>query len=175
MKAKRVKETRAKAKDGDKRIGNCFYLKRAKAGRDRIFSNPQDMIDAAIEYFDACDNNPIYDIDFRGKDVKEVAIPKHRVYTYQGLCVFLDVNTDYFSDFRDRIKGKEDETSKDFARVIKWIDNVIYQNKFEKAACGILNPMIISRDLGLKDSTETKVDAGNGFLELMKRATVGNE
>ena len=133
------------------------------------------MYDAAVEYFETCDNNPIYELDYRGKNLTKILLPKHRVYTYQGLCVFLDVNTDYFTDFKDSIKGKTDELSSDFSRVIKWIDNVIYQNKFEKAACGILNPMIISRDLGLKDSTETKVDAGNGFLELMKRATGGNE
>ena len=161
---------KAKAKPGDKRIGNCFYLLRSKLGRDRIFERPEDMKSAAIEYFQACENNPIFDTDFRGKDVQEVRLPKHRVYTYQGLCVFLGVNTDYFNDFRTSLRNKTDEKSKAYSLVIKWIDNVIYQNKYEKAACGILNPMIISRDLGLKDQVENKVDASDQFLEMMKRA-----
>jgi len=161
---------RPKAKPGDKRIGNCFYLKRSRIGTNRIFESAEDMIAAATEYFQACDENPIFEVDYRGKDVQEVRLPKHRVYTYQGLCVFLGVNTDYFNDFRARVRDKQDETSKAFTLAIKWIDNVIYQNKFEKAACGILNPMIISRDLGLKDQVENKVDASDQFLEMMKRA-----
>ena len=164
---------KAKAKPGDKRLGNCFYLLRTKVGTNCIFETPEDMKQAAIEYFLMCDNNPIYRTDFRGKDVTEVKIPLKRVYTIEGLCNFLDVNTDYFNDFYNRKKDLEDEKSKDFIRVIKWIRATIYQNKFEGAACGELNPVIISRDLGLKDQVENKIDASDQFLELMKRANNG--
>ena len=168
--AKKEVIPRAKAKEGDKRIGNCFYMLRAKSGRDKIFSSPEELKNAATEYFIACNNNPIFSVDYRGKDVIQVDLPRQRVYTVKGLCIFLGVNSDYFSDFKDLIKGKTDEQSKEFSRVITWINDVIYTNKFEGAASGMLNPVIISRDLGLKDQVENKIDASDQFLELMKRA-----
>lgn len=129
--------------------GNQFWKLRSKHGRDKIFSSPEMLWEAACEYFDHCDNNPLIEIDFRGKDVQEVAIPKMRAYTWAGLETFLGVDS-----LREY---KKNPSYKDFFHVISRIEKIMYNQKFQGAAAGMLNPNIIARDLGLSDKTESKV------------------
>lgn len=105
------------------------------------------MWDAACEYFQWCEDNPLIEIDFRGKDANEVELPKMRPFTIQGLCRYLDCNTKYFNDFRDA-------KHKDFSEILTRIMDTIYEQKFTGAASGFLNPNIIARDLGLADKKE---------------------
>jgi hypothetical protein len=69
----------------------------------------------------------------------------------QGLTRFLDCNTVYFNHFEAALKEKDDDTSRDFSKVITRIRETIYEQKFTGAASGFLNPNIIARDLGLAD------------------------
>jgi hypothetical protein len=131
--------------------GNEFWKLRTKHGRDKIFQTPEIMWDAACEYFQYCSDNPLIEVDFKGKDADEVHIPKMRAFTIKGLCLYLDTNSEYFSQFKDSLKGKEDDISKGFSTVITRIYDTIYDQKFTGAAAGFLNPNIIARDLGLTD------------------------
>lgn len=137
--------------------GNRFWELRSKHGRDKIFTTPEVMWEAAVEYFNWCEDNPLIEIDFRGKDNAEVELPKMRAFTLNGLCLFLGVNTVYFNDFADGLKGKTDQITKDFSEVITRIRDTIYTQKFTGAASGFLNANIIARDLGLKDNKELGV------------------
>lgn len=130
--------------------GNRFWEKRSKHGRDKIFESPEVMWEAACEYFSWCDENPLIEIDFKGQSAKKVELPKMRPYTLHGLCLFLDVNTSYFKNF----KAQDRKDGKDFSAVITKIEDVIYNQKFSGAAAGFLNANIIARDLGIKDQIE---------------------
>jgi hypothetical protein len=66
----------------------------------------------------------------------------------------MDCWTGYFWEFEQGLKGKNDETSKDFSNVITRIRETIFNQKFEGAASGFFNANIIARDLGLKDSKD---------------------
>lgn len=134
--------------------GNEFWKLRSKHGRDKIFSSPDLMWDSACEYFQWCEDNPLLEVDFRGKMIEKVELPKMRAFTIQGLCLYLGVNTQYFCDFKKGLKDKNDEISKDFSLVVTRIEETIYNQKYTGAAAGFLNPNIIARDLGLKDSVE---------------------
>lgn len=135
---------------------NGFWKLRAKHGRDRIFANPIDLWNAATEYFDNCERNPLMEIDYVGKDAIKVEIPKMRPFTMQGLCLYLGCNTGYFSDFKESLKNKNDSLSEDFSEVITRIEETVYNQKFTGAAAGFLNANIIARDLGLTDKKELK-------------------
>jgi hypothetical protein len=135
--------------------GNQFWKLRSKHGREKIFASPEIMWDAAQEYFQWCQDNPLIEIDFRGKDCDRVELPKMRAFTLQGICLYLGVNTKYFNDF-------EKTCTHDFSEVVTRIRETIYEQKFVGSAAGFLNPNIISRDLGLKDKTETEVTTPNG-------------
>lgn len=148
--------------------GNSFWKLRNKHGRDKLFATPQLLWEAASEYFEWCEENPLIEVDFAGKDANQVERPKMRAFTIQGLCIYLGCNTKYFNDFRDSLKGKVDEDSKGFSEITSRIIEIIYTQKFTGAAAGFLNPNIIARDLGLSDKQETrKVDKdGNDIPEV---------
>jgi len=135
--------------------GNQFWKQRAKHGRDKLFSTPELLWDAACEYFQWCDENPLYErkaFAFQGMITTE-DLPKMRAYTMEGLCLFLDCSESYFRSF----KSQERENKQDFITVIERIEKTIYNQKFTGAAADLLNANIISRDLGLADKQE--VDA----------------
>lgn len=130
--------------------GNRFWELRSKHGRDVLFESPEMLWEAACEYFEWCENNPLMETDFRGKDATEVELPKMRPFLLQGLCSYLGCNTAYFRNF----KNQERKDEKDFSSVITRIEEIIYTQKYSGAAAGFLNANIIMRDLGLTDKTE---------------------
>lgn len=143
-------------------IGNQFWKARSKHGTDRIFATADILFDACCEYFTWCEENSLMEHDFVGKDATEINRRKMRAFTIQGLCIFLGVNTVYFNHFKESLKGREDEVSKDFSKIITQVMDIIYNQKFTGAAAGFLNPNIIARDLGLADKKEQvhKIEEG---------------
>jgi hypothetical protein len=142
--------------------GNQFWKLRSKHGRDKLFASPDLLWEAACEYFEWCEENPLIEVDFKGKDADRVELPKMRAFTLQGLCLYLGCNTDYFKNFRNQ----ERVGIEDFSPVIAMIEDTIYNQKFTGAAAGFLNANIISRDLGLLDRSEIKHDLPKAFMNL---------
>jgi hypothetical protein len=140
--------------------GNKFWLARATHGREKIFQTPAIMLKAACEYFEYQDNRQLMEIDFVGKDAREVEKPHKPPFTIQGLCIFLDVNSDYFTRFEQERKKENTEEAKEFCRVITHIKGIIYNQKFEGAATGFYNANIIARDLGLTDKRDLTTEGG---------------
>jgi len=136
--------------------GNEFWKLRTKHGRDKIFATPEIMWDAACEYFSYITDNPLQEqqiIKYKD-DYEKVTLDKVRPFTLMGLCLFLGVNVQYFTDFEESLKGKNDKVSKDFSFIVTHIRETIYNQKFEGASAGFFNPNIIARDLGLMDKTD---------------------
>ncbi len=146
--------------------GNKFWELRSKHGRDRLFSNAEDLWNAACEYFEWAQSNPLIEIDFVGKDAMQVEKPKMRPFTIHALCCYLDCNTVYFNHF--------DPPTEDFSKVITRIREIIYNQKFEGAAAGFLNPNIIARDLGLKDSSDITTN-GNPIVNEVDYSKLSDE
>ena len=48
--------------------GNEFWKLRSKHGRDKLFQSPELLWDAAEEYFQWSVDNPLIEIDYKGKD-----------------------------------------------------------------------------------------------------------
>ena len=124
-------------------IGNEFWKRRAKHGRDKIFTDPEILWQSALEYFEWCNQNPLIEIDFVGKDALQVEKPKMRAFTWSGLELYLDI--DSLREYKSNPDYKE------FSHVITRIEKIMYTQKFEGAAAGFLNPNIIARDLRLND------------------------
>lgn len=149
--------------------GNNFWTKRAKHGRDTIFSDPEAMQSAAYEYF-------VYEskqVQKRQEAIKGgefagqlVAVTINNPFTLFGLCIFLGVNTRYFNDFEEKLKNdklREDltpqqlEINKDFSYVVTHIRDVIDKQKIDGALVGIYNAGLTSKLTGLIDRTETSI------------------
>ena len=141
---------------------NQFWKLRSKHGRDKIFETPQTLWDEACIFFEWCDKNPLIEQKAFGTG-KKLNLNKMRAYTMQGLCYFLKIGTSTYNDYKHREEFKE---------VIEQIEQVLFTQKFQGAAAGLLNANIISRDLGLKDASDVTTDGeslNNGFAELMGR------
>lgn len=134
----------------DKRIGNQFWKKRSKHGRDRIIQDPQTLADASDEYFQWCIDNPIMELDYRGKDLKPVELPHPRVFKKNELARFCGLS-------EWRLINDLKKVSEDFSQVIARIEGVIADQKYTYAVVGMFNHNIIARDLGLSDKKELDV------------------
>lgn len=130
------------------------WMLRSKHGRDKIFSTPKDMWDAAVEYFKSVDDNPWYDIQVKtetefqgGSSAVMVEVPLILPYTIQDLCIFWGVNTQYFYKFKTRAKDNYPH----FLDVIHSIEDIIYSRKYKGAATNRFNAQFIGKDIGLID------------------------
>lgn len=153
---------------------NSFWKLRSKHGRDKLFSSPEVLWKAACAYFQWCEDNPLLEAEQAKGTAKPVfdektntttfppnfiQLPKMRAFTWEGLELYLNIYS-----LRDY---KTNEAYKDFSQVIMRIEKIIYTQKFTGAAAGLLNPNIIARDLGLKDSQDvtSKGKELKGFTE----------
>jgi len=128
--------------------GNQFWKARSSHGRKPIFANPEELQEAALEYIDWVEANPLEAVElttYQGVSKLE-KVPKMRPMTISGLCIFLDIDKSTWFDY-----AKKD----DFSNVTTRVEEIIRTQKFEGAASGFLNPNIIARDLGLAE----KIDA----------------
>jgi hypothetical protein len=133
-------------------IGNKFWELRAKHGRDKLFSTPALLWEAAVEYFEWCEENPLKEekvFNYQGEIVR-ADIAKMRAMTLSGLCFYLRCNDGYFRTFKSQLP----EGEQDFNSVISEIETTIYNQKFQGAAADLLNANIIARDLGLADKSD---------------------
>ena len=131
--------------------GNQFWKARSKHGRDKIFSTPEILWEACQEYFQWVEDNPLKEekaTQFQGEFIK-TDVNKMRAMTLAGLCLFLDIDHETWSNYKTY---RED--GKDFLGVIKKAEQIIYNQKFTGASADLLNANIIARDLGLSDKKE---------------------
>lgn len=128
------------------------WLAKSSRGRNPIFDDSEDLLEASFEYLEWCNLNPLHEtkpFHYQGVvELKEIPLP--RVTTLMGLCMFLDISQCTWGVYR-----KKD----DFTKVCSCIEDAIRNNKFSGAAVNLYNASIIARDLGLVDKQE--VDLGN--------------
>ncbi|QDP65988.1 MAG: putative terminase small subunit [Prokaryotic dsDNA virus sp.] len=135
--------------------GNQFWKKRSSHGRSPLFADPDVLWEAACEYFEWVESNPLWEdkvTSFQGVNTHE-PIMKMRAMTMTGLCIFLDISPQTWSNYKN---------NKDFVEITTRIENVIRTQKFEGAAAELLNANIIARDLGLMDVNRTEVTGKDG-------------
>ncbi len=129
--------------------GNQFWRLRSKHGRDKLFSTPELLWEAACEYFDWCDGNPwnVTKITTKKSGTETDTTPTQRPYSLSGLCLYLNCSQSYFREFKRHC-------SEDFMTVVSRIEETIETLQFEGAAVGAFNANIIARKLGLSEKQE---------------------
>ena len=134
--------------------GNEFWKLRSKHGRDKLFETPELLWQAACEYFEWCEKNPLIEekvFQYQGEIVR-AEVKKMRAMTLSQLCFYLNCNEAYFRQFKLSLpKGEQD-----FSTVIDEIEKIIYNQKFQGASADLLNANIIARDLGLSDKSQVQ-------------------
>jgi hypothetical protein len=118
---------------------------------------PDEIIKKAIEYAIWCEENPLHELKVFGTGV-EIEVPKMRAMTAQGFCLFANLTTKTFYEY---------EKEEAYCNIITRVKELFYTQKFEGAAADLLNPNIIARELGLKDTQEIDhLNNGNSFNTL---------
>lgn len=82
--------------------GNQFWKLRNRHGRSKRFASPEQLWEAACEYFAYCDRTPWKVIKNKTKgEIKEKEeSPTQRPYSLTGLMAYLDVSKSFWNDFK---------------------------------------------------------------------------
>ncbi len=112
--------------------GNQFWMMRASSGPRLRYETPADLWADCCEYFET--RNSV------------VVNGNPAPYTLKSLCIFLDISSETWCTWR--------KDRNDLSEVITRVDDIIQDQKFTGAACGLYNHNIIARDLGLADKKE---------------------
>lgn len=119
------------------------------------FDTPQEFLEAAVEYFKWATKYPLKEgvlFHNRGQVVRTTN-NKVRAFTRHGLANHIGITLRHLDDLKARGDGWVD--------AMDMVDQIMYQQKFENAAAGLLSAHIVARDLGLADKTElTGKDGG---------------
>lgn len=145
--------------------GNKFWMARSSHGRTPAFASPDVLWAAALEYFAWVEANPLYETKAFASGGKVVVkeLPKMRAMTISGLCIFLDISRQAWSDYKAR---------EGFADITTRVEEVISAQKFEGAAADLLNANIIARDLGLRDKQDVDL---SGKVTLVPQISVNGK
>ena len=123
--------------------GNKWWEKRAKHGRDALFTDPQKLWDACVEYFKDTDSrNDWNESDWVGKDAMEVTRKRKTPYTLTGLCVYLGVSQNFLIEFEKTDTFKSDP---DFLCILTRVRDIIRTQQVEGALTGHYNPGLTAR------------------------------
>lgn len=118
--------------------------KNSLLNRRPVFSEPAELAQAAADYFAWASNTPI--VEEKMTHYKGVTLllsdEKVRPFSWRALRLFLGVSSSALNYYRKK---------EEYEDLFEAIDDVIFTQKFEHAAAGMLNPSLIQRDLGLAD------------------------
>lgn len=134
----------------------------------RKITDPQKLHELCVEYFDYVENNPLYETvtaSYKGM-IEYGEVPKMRAMTIEGLCIHIGISVKTWRRWKAEPKADVDGNVTPIGEAIlavqEWAETIIRQQKFEGAAAGMLNPLLIARDLGLKDNQKVVTDDGEG-------------
>lgn len=122
---------------------------------------PEVLRSIACCYFQDAENDMLIKKDYirSGENAgKIIEIPIRRPYSITGLTLYVNAY-----GFRSSLQALLEPNGKNFRpeylEVANWIHSVIAQDKFDGAAVGNFNPMLIVRDLGIAENVKANVTA----------------
>jgi hypothetical protein len=138
-------------------IGNKFYLRVSKHGRDKLFKSPKLLWEAAEEYFTHVDNNPWTKVEHKGSKAKAVNVNVRVPYTMEGLTNYLKCSINYFNTF-ERTISVDDPDREGFLYTINLIRQVVRENKLTGASAGFFKENVIMYWEGLRKDANVETE-----------------
>lgn len=112
---------------------------------------PKQLFDIGVAYFEWAEANHIKAAEtasFQG-EVSESLVHKVRVFTLNGFALYAGCSLITLNRYR---------ADPAYAEVMDFIDSVIYEQKFQLAASGLVNPGFIGKDLGIDKPASITVE-----------------
>lgn len=141
-----------------------------KWGAQLRFETPQDLWDAALEYFQWMEDNPAEVHDIKGKDNEDVEIRRRRPYTVVGFCIFHNIDRQTFYNYESDENGWAG-----FGEVARRIIDICKLNRLEGAITNEFNTNVIVRLDGLVDTREIKGEVEFKKYKIFDPLTYGKE
>lgn len=120
----------------NKRYGDVVHI-----SKNRLYT-PEQIFELAKRYFEWAEENAIKASEtasFQGR-VSEWRVHKARVFTWTGLRLFCGFSETAIHNWRQQ---------DGFCEVMAFIDSVINEQKYQLAVNGIINPGMVSKELGI--------------------------
>ena len=122
-----------------------------KAG-GKYIETPEIMWDLFCQYVKHESSNPMYKVEYVGKDGEQVNTPLQVPITFEGFeCWVADQNI--IQDLGE-YSSNQDGHYKEYIQVIKRIRSNCFSQNFKGAAVGLFNAQLISRKLGLTEKVQ---------------------
>lgn len=112
------------------------------------FESADEFLVACVGYFRWCEENPLLEdqvFQYQGAIIRGEKA-RMRPFTKRGLATHLGIPESRLAAYEAR--GDE------WAEAMEMVEQVIYTQKFEGGATGLLNSGFIARDLGMADRSE---------------------
>lgn len=129
---------------------NKQYGDIAKIGPQSTMT-PEQAFNLAVKYFEWAELNSIKTgetASFQGY-VSEHRVHKVRVFTMRGFLLFAGISASAVNKWRS-MPG--------YDQVMEFVDNVIYEQKYQLAVNSIINGSFIGKELGIDKPVEIKID-----------------
>lgn len=136
--------------------GNTYWqrVKNWKIGADVKYT-PEALWNIAVEYFQCYADNPLKEEKVFGTGAR-MEVNKMRAMTITSFCVFAQISRSTFDDY---------SKNEAYSHITARIRDIIYTQKLEGAAAGLLETNIIARELGLVDKKDLTTN-GKDLLPL---------
>lgn len=129
-------------------LKNEYWRLRKDMSKDGRKISVEDFEKKCQEYIDRCVTEKLNEIDYRGRDLTEVEIPKMICMSMWGCCHYLGITTTTWQELRK---------DKKYSTIINKVEDLFKSYNIEGSSAGFLNPNIIARLAGLKEKTETAI------------------
>lgn len=121
--------------------------------KKKYIETPEKLWELFTEYVEHERDNPMYKVDYVGRDGNKVLTPLQTPITFEGFeCWLADkgVIEAGLGDYQSNKDGRYSE----YATIITRITNNCFAQNFKGAAVGLFNPNLIAKKLGLIDRKE---------------------
>jgi len=131
-----------------------LWKKSNPVGAPRLIETAEQLHKMILDYFQWAENNPLEEevVSFYQGYPSRTTVTKMRALTVMGCCAYLGLDRQLWYNWKTGSGGKK--VREDLLPVIKWAEDIMYEQKFSGAAAGLLNASIIARDLGLVEKQE---------------------
>lgn len=141
---------------------NTYYKLVAgqEAGTDAEYT-PESLWEKALEYFQWVESNPLKE-EKAFSSGKRISLNRTRAMTATGFCIFAHLGKAAFDRYAQTDEYKD---------IVLKIKDVIYTQKFEAAAAGLLETGFVARELGLREQTDITTNGKELSVEVIDKNT----
>lgn len=132
--------------------GALLIYQVGKMAKHKYIESPEKLWELFTEYVDHERCNPMYKVEYVGKDGDEKNTPLQVPITFEGFECWL-ADEDIICDLGDYSKNKDGRYD-EYAPIITRVRQNCFVQNFKGASIGLFNANIISRKLGLTDKSE---------------------